>query len=118
MACDAVVADIHCSVLDADDEQDEELYSSRTGSTGKERIEAGDTSGSEYFPSPKKQKEMGTCPVDLGNSIFSVRLRSWLLLSTRSMPHLFAEHVALAAAAERSLFLLVFVDVVAWSRSC
>ena len=70
VACDAVVADIHSSVVDADDEQGEELYSSRTGSTGKERVEAGDTSGSEYFPSPKKLKGMGTCPVDLGNSIF------------------------------------------------
>ena len=70
VACDAVVADIHSSVVDADDEQGEKLYSSRTGSTGKERIEAGDTSGSEYFPSQKKLKGMGTCPVDLGNSIF------------------------------------------------
>ena len=37
----------------------------------------------------------------------------WLLLSTRSMPYLFAVHVALAAAAGRSLFLLVSVTVVA-----
>ena len=36
----------------------------------------------------------------------------WPLLLTRSMPYLFAVHVALAAAAERNLFLLVSVTVV------
>ena len=62
-----------------------ERHSMQYTSSEESTVEPGETSESEYFPTPKKSRTV-FCPVevDLGNSVFfSAKLHSWLLLLNR-----------------------------------